>query len=142
MAEPNNVDSSELKVMIADYMEKGFLENIVDMFKHDAHLYEYIGDLMKDERLRVRIGISALIETLALEDLEHIPKAIPSIACLLKDQNPVMRCDAAFLLGVIRHRDSLPFLREATNDEDANVNTIAKEAIEEIELGMVRRPSW
>ena len=142
MTEPINVAPSELKVMIADYMEKGFLENIIDMFKHDAQLYDYIGDLMKDDRLRVRIGIAALVETLVLEDPEHIPKAILSIACLLKDQNPVMRCDAAYLLGVIRHRDSLPFLREATNDEDTNVNTIAKEAIEEIELGMVRRPSW
>ncbi|MBM4128798.1 MAG: HEAT repeat domain-containing protein [Nitrospira sp.] len=142
MTEPFRVDPSELKVIIADYMEKGFLENIVDMFKHDAQLYEYIADIMKDERLRVRIGISALVETLAVEDPEHILKTIPSIAYLLKDQSPVIRSDAAYLLGVIRHRDSLPFLRQAINDEDATVRTIAKEAIEEIELGIVKRPSW
>jgi HEAT repeat protein len=142
MTEPIKVDPSELKAMIADYMEKGFLENIIDMFKHDESLYAYIGDLLKDERFRVRIGISALIETLRVEDPENIAKAIPSIHPLLKDQNPVNRSDAAYLLGVIRHKDSIPFLREAANDEDANVRTIAKEAIEEIELGIVKRPFW
>ena len=54
----------ELKTMIADYMEKGFLENIIDMFKHDKTLYLFIGELMTDERVRVRLGMSALVETL------------------------------------------------------------------------------
>jgi len=35
MNEPIRIEPSELKAMIAEYMEKGFLENIIDMFKHD-----------------------------------------------------------------------------------------------------------
>ncbi|MEW6163227.1 MAG: HEAT repeat domain-containing protein [Nitrospirota bacterium] len=132
---PINIYPSDLKAMIADYMEKGFLENIIDMFKHDVSLYGCIGDLMKDERLAVRIGVSALIETLKEKDPENLSKAIPSILPLLKDQNPVLRSDAAYLLGMIGHKDALSFLREAENDEDKNVSIIAREAIEEIESG-------
>ncbi|MDI6891108.1 MAG: HEAT repeat domain-containing protein [Thermodesulfovibrionales bacterium] len=132
---PINIYPSGLKAMIADYMEKGFLENIINMFKHDVSLYAFIGDMMKDERFRVRIGISALLETLKKEEPENISKAIPSILPLLRDQNPVLRSDAAYLLGMIGYKDACPFLREAASDEDENVRIIAREAIEEIESG-------
>jgi hypothetical protein len=123
-----------MKTMIADYMEKGFLDNIIDVFKHDNSFYAYIGDLMADERIGVRIGISALIETLKVEDPENIPKAISYILPLLKNQNPVSRSDAAYLLGIIGRSDTIPFLEEIVKDEDEdeNVRIIAKEAIEEI----------
>lgn len=130
--EPINTEPSDLRIMIADYMENGFLENIIDMFKHDKGLYAHIGDLMTDERMRVRLGISALVETLKMEDPENISQAIPYILPLLKNQNPMLRGDAAYVLGVIGHKDSIPFLEEAMIDENMDVRTIAKEAIEEI----------
>lgn len=127
---PEDID---MKSMIADYMEKGFLENIIDMFKHDRSLYLLIGDLMADERMRVRLGISALVETLAKEDPENIPASIPSIGNLLKKDNPTIRGDAAYLLGVIGHPEAVPFLTAALADENADVRQLAKEAMEEIE---------
>jgi len=128
-----NIDPSDLKKLIADHMEDGYLENIIDMFKHDVSLYDYIGKLMRDERLRVRIGTSALIETLSVEDPENVSKAIPSLLPLLKDQDPVRRGDAAHILGMIGNKDAIPFLEKIENDEDENVRTIVKEAIEEIQ---------
>jgi hypothetical protein len=132
---PSKTEHHDLKKMIADYMENGFLENIIDMFKHDVSLYTLIGELMKDERLMVRIGISALLETLKKEEPENISRAIPSILPILKDQNPVLRSDGAYFLGIIGDKDALPSLLEATNDEDEKVRIFAKEAIEEIESG-------
>lgn len=127
------IDSSNLKKLIADYMENGFLENIEDMFKHDSSLYAFIGDLIKDDRIMVRLGISALIETLKSEDPENISRATPSLLPLLKNQNPLHRCDAAYLLGMIGNKDIIPYLRELENDEDENVRIIVKESIKEIE---------
>ena len=118
--------------MIADYMEKGFLENIIDMFKHDKSLYPLIGELMTDERMRVRLGITALVETLANEDRDSIPGSIDSIARLLKEPNSTMRGDAAYLLGIIGHADALPHLEDVLADDNAQVREIAAEAIEEI----------
>lgn len=127
-----NMKPAELKTMIADYMEKGFLENIIDMFKHDETLYPLIGELMTDERIRVRLGISALVETLKKEDPENIHKAIPNILPLLKNSRPVIRGDAAYLLGIIGNKDTISLLAEAINDENADVRLIAREAIENI----------
>ena len=128
-------DSQEIdtKKMIADYMENGLLDNIIDMYKHDKSLYEYIGYLMSDERMRVRIGATALIETMKDEDPDNISKAIPSILPLLRKQDPVTKGDIAYLLGVIGSKETIPYLNDLLNDEDVNVRTIAQEAIEDIQ---------
>jgi hypothetical protein len=118
--------------MIADYMESGFLENIIDMFKHDKSLYPLIGTLLGDDRSRVRIGTVALVETLKTEDMDSIVLAIPGIAELLKDSNATIRGDAAYLLGIIGHEDALPYLQEADNDENELVRETVLEAIEAI----------
>lgn len=123
----------DLKTMIADYLENGFLENIIDMFKYDKNLYAYIGDLLQDERMRVRLGVSALIETLKREDSANVIQAIPSILPLLKNQNSMIRGDAAYLLGIIGRQDTIPFLHETMSDENTDVRIIAQEAIEEIQ---------
>jgi HEAT repeat protein len=129
---PAKKDSADLKTMLADYMENGLLDNIIDMFKHDQRLYAYIGDLITDERMRVRIGATALVESLRKEDPENVKKAIPHLLPLLKADAPVIRGDAAYLLGVIGNRDVVPFLSEIINDADTNVRLIAEEAIEDI----------
>lgn len=130
--EPAKKDSADLKTMLADYMENGLLDNIIDMFKHDQSMYAYIGDLITDERIRVRIGATALVESLRKEDPENVKKAIPHLLPLLKAEAPVIRGDAAYLLGVIGNRDVVPFLNEIINDADTNVRMIAEEAIEDI----------
>jgi hypothetical protein len=126
-------DNSDLKKMIADYMEGGLLDNIIDMFRHDKNLYELVTELMTDERMRVRIGVTALLETLILEDPENVKKTIPRILFLLKHENPVIRGDAAYILGTIGDREVVPSLQEIISDENENVRIIAKEAIEDIQ---------
>lgn len=118
--------------MIADHMETGFLDNIVDMFKHDKSYYAHIGGLMGDERMQVRIGTLALVETLLGKDRESIVSAIPGIAKLLKDENPTIRGDAAHLLGIIGHKDALPFLSAVSDEESNLVRETIKESIEGI----------
>ena len=118
--------------MIADHMENGFLENIIDMFKHDNSLYLLLGDLLGDERIRVRIGTVALVETLKEEKVEHLQSAIPAVAQLLKDSNATIRGDAAYVLGIIGHSNALPFLKEVSGDEHQMVRKTVIEAIEEI----------
>ena len=133
-----NTDNFDIKNLIADYMEDGMLDNIVDMFKHDSSLYAYIGDLMSDERIVVRIGITALIETLRAEDSKNVSKALPSIISLLADENPMLRGDAAYLLGIIGNKDAIPYLRKSLEDEHSQIRTIAQEALGEIESNPIQ----
>lgn len=123
---------SDLKNMIADYMEAGFLDNIVDMYKHDSNLYMLLGDLIQDERVRVRIGVTALVEELKSSDFRNISKAVPNLVPLLKNDVPVVRGDAANLLGIIGGQLMISHLEKALSDENPDVRLIAKEAIEEI----------
>ena len=114
-------------------MENGFLENIIDMFRHDRALYPLIGSLIQDERVRVRVGITALMEELKKLDAENISRAVlPGLLPLLTHTEPVVRGDAANLLGIIGDRNALPALEKLLADENENVRLIATEAIEEI----------
>ncbi|RJR19619.1 MAG: HEAT repeat domain-containing protein [Nitrospiraceae bacterium] len=128
----NQQDADEMIKMIVDHMENGFLENIVDLFKHDKSYFPFIGTMLGDERMGVRIGTMALVETLKTQDLENVLIAVPGIARLLKDQSPNIRGDAAYLLGIIGHENGLPYLNEALNDEDLLVRETVEEAISAI----------
>ena len=125
----------ELKAMVLDYMEKGFLENIIDMLRHDESLYPLVIDMIRDDRMRVRLGATALVEEMVENNPETpgpIIQLIPSIAKLLQDKSPTVRGDAANLLDIIGHRDALPFLQEALYDENASVREIVEEAVRNI----------
>lgn len=131
----NQQDTESTIRMIADYMENGYLENIIDMFKHDIEYYQHIGTLLGDERMGVRIGTFALVENLVDVKNNNLPASIPGLALLLKDPNITIRGDAAHLLGIIGHRDALPYLEIALNDENVLVRENVTEAIEEINSG-------
>jgi hypothetical protein len=118
--------------MILDYMEKGFLDNIIDMFRHDENLFPLIVDMVRDERVLVRLGATALVEEFAQADRAPLITLIPDLGRLLADPNPTIRGDSANLLGIIGHPDALPPLRDAEGDENGQVREIVKEAIEEI----------
>lgn len=122
----------ELRTMILDYLQKGFLDNIIDMFRHDKNLYPLVIDMIKDDRIKVRLGGVALVEELAKTSKEEFTGIVPGISALLKDPNPTLRGDAAYLLGMIGLKSALPSLLEAVRDEDENVRIIALDAVEQI----------
>ena len=130
--EQQHSEAIDMQKMIADYMENGLLDNIIDMFKYDKTFYDYIPTLIKDERMRVRIGTVALLETLAKEDAENTEKAIRLLIPLLKDSNPLVIGDVSYVLGLIGTKDMLPFLEEIVDNQDSNVKTIVQEAIQDI----------
>jgi len=124
---------SDLEQMIADYMENGFLDNIIDMFRHDNSLYDLIGTLIQDDRVRVRIGITALMEELKRLDPANIIRAQKNLLPLLDHTVAVVRGDAANLIGIIGDRGSLPFLEQCLLDVHEGVRIVAREAIAQVQ---------
>lgn len=124
---------SDLQQMIADYMENGFLDNIIDMFRHDSSLYDLIGTLIQDERVRVRVGVTALMEELKRLDPVNIIRAQKNLLPLLAGSEAVVRGDAANLIGIIGDKGSLPFLEQCLLDMHEGVRIIAQEAIAQIQ---------
>ena len=132
--EKGHIIDQDLITLIADHMENGFLENIIDMFRHDRGLYPLIGGLIQDERVRVRVGITALMEELKKLDTVNVQGAFPGLLPLLAHSEPFVRGDAANLLGIIGDKRALASLEKLREDENADVRLIAIEAIEEIHL--------
>jgi len=127
-----NSPQSDLQQMIADYMENGFLDNIIDMFRHDVLLYDLIGRLIQDERVRVRVGITALMEELKRLDPANIIRAQKNLLPLLAHTDAVVRGDAANLIGIIGDMGSLPFLEQCLLDDHEGVRIVAQEAITQL----------
>ncbi len=119
--------------MVADHMEQGFLENIVDMFKHDTTLYAILPHLLTDERIVVRIGATALIESLQEEDGDNVVKAVPYLLALLNHENPNVRGDSVNLVGLIATKDITGEIQPLLDDDNPNVKMLAEEAIREIQ---------
>jgi HEAT repeat protein len=132
LVKTDSVSDQHLITLIADHMENGFLENIIDMFRHDRGLYPLISSLIQDERVRVRVGVTALMEELKKLDAGNVSIALPGLLPLLSHAEPFVRGDTANLLGIIGNRKALPPLEKLLKDENADVRLIATEAIEEI----------
>jgi hypothetical protein len=125
------MDTAELHAMISDYMEKGFLDNIVDMLKHDRSLFSVLPRMIVDERMGVRVGAVALAEAMRDGYSGELRAQIPAIAEKLADENPTIRGDAVYLLSAIALPDALPFL-EAHKDEHPGVREMIEDTIEEL----------
>jgi HEAT repeat protein len=118
-----NLNIDILKV-IGDFLELGHMENIVAMFKQDKSLYGLTGDLLRDERFRVRLGTAVLFEELAEIRPGDISLAIPSLLPLLKEGNPRLRGEAATVLGIIGSTDVIVHLEKLRDDPDSQVREI------------------
>jgi HEAT repeat protein len=127
-----NSHQAGLRQLISDYMEHGFLDNIIDMFRHDSALYSLVGELIRDDRVRVRIGVTALLEELKRLDPHKVILAEENLLPLLGHADAVVRGDAANLLGIIGDIASLASLEQLLSDENEDVRLIAREALHEI----------
>ena len=114
----------ELLQVIGDFLEMGHLENIVAMFKKDDSLYALTADLLRDERFAVRLGMAVLFEELVRLRPDDTPKAIASLLPLLTETVPVLRGEAANILGIISTNEALRSLKPLRNDPDPQVAEI------------------
>lgn len=123
----------EMKAMLIEYMGKGFLENIIALFRQDSSLYRLIPAMLGQESLHVRLGTVALVEELVGEYGVQLRAAVPGLIELLKHENPTIRGDAASLLGTIRDRSARAALEACLQDQHPGVREAARDAIADIE---------
>lgn len=126
---------------VAEFLGKGLLDVLVDLFKSDPTLYTLLGELLSSPEMGVRLGASALVEDLAVSDPERRPKAAAALAPLLAGADPVRRGDAAWLLGFVGGAGDLAALDAlAEKDPNADVREAAAEAAEKIREGGFEPP--
>jgi len=127
------VSGSITAARVAEFLGKGLLDVLVDLFKTDPALYGLLGELLASPEMGVRLGTSALVEELAVTDSDRRPLAAAALAPLLAGDDPVRRGDAAWLLGFVGGAGELAALETiAKQDPNADVREAAAEAVEKI----------
>jgi HEAT repeat protein len=127
-----SMQDSEIINMLIEYMGKGFLDNIIALFKQDRSLFRFVADMLGDENMRVRLGATALVEELAGEHTTQLRNAVPGIIELLKHENPTIRGDAAYVLGIIKDRSAREALVACLHDSHQSVREVANDALAQI----------
>ncbi len=125
------VSDTELKKVIADFLEMGHVDNIVEMFKRDTLYYVWAGELLDDERFGVRLGMTVLFEELKRLCPDDVERAIPSLAALLLSSPAHVRGEAVTILGIIGTAEALQHVEEALKDVSPQVREVARDVLEE-----------
>ena len=128
---PAEVSDEELQKVIAEFLEMGYVENIVAMFKQDPRYYDWIGKLIKDERFAVRLGVSVLFEYLVEDCPDQINLAIPSLARALQHAEARVRGEALSVLAIIATDEALNQVTTMTEDPDREIADLAREILSE-----------
>ena len=128
---PAEVSDEELLKVIADFLEMGYVENIVAMFKQDQRYYEWVGELIKDERFAVRLGVSVLFEYLIEDCPEDTHLAIPSLVQALQHTEARVRGEALSVLAIIATDKALDQVKTMIQDPAPEVADLAREILTE-----------
>ena len=125
------VSDTELKQVIKDFLDQGFVENIVAMFKYEPAYYAWTGELLDDERFAVRLGMSVLFEELYKIQPQQLHLAIPSLLPLLSADSPHLRGEAISILAIIATDEAKSHIREMANDPSPQVRELVQLLLDE-----------
>jgi HEAT repeat protein len=125
------VSDQELKKVIGDFLEMGHVENIAAMFRRHPEYYPWTGELLRDERFNVRLGLSVLFEDLQQSHPDQTPLAISSLVNLLDDDSSLLRGEATSILGIIGTESALTHITRMTEDPNPQVREVAGLILEE-----------
>ena len=126
---PAEVSDEELRKVIADFLAMGYVENIVAMFKQDQRYYEWIDDLIQDERFAVRLGVSVLFEYLVEDCPEYSNLAIPSLVRALQHTDTLVRGEALSILDIIATDEALSQVKILVKDPEPEIAALAREIL-------------
>lgn len=122
-----------LQAYLRDSLESGELDRVIGVCRHSPEILSPLlalaGDL--DTPFAVRIGVGAVLEDLATEDL--LSGLTGPISRLAASPHPQVRADAAHFLGLTGSQEARSELqRLASSDEDQEVREIALESLAEL----------
>lgn len=129
----SKTDEKEFTKLIAEDLEAGALEKATELFRYNKALYLIVGNLLRDERMKVRLGANMMMDELREEKPDDVLLAIPNLLPLLSSDNPTIRGDAADMVGIIGTNEEIPALQALLNDQNHQVIEIAEEAIDTIQ---------
>lgn len=130
----SNWEGEAFEQMLFDYLDNGYLENIITFFEHEPEQIHLIPKMIIDERLRLKVGAFAIIEELKSKKSEILKSIVPSLIKLLKSPEKNIRGDAAYALEIIADSSAKQSLIEALNEEqDPQIREFIEDAIKKLQ---------
>jgi len=126
---PTEVSDEELRKVIADFLEMGYVENIVAMFKQEPRYYQWTGQLLEDERFAVRLGVSVLFEYLVADRPTDVHLAVPSLKRALQHQTSLVRGEAVSILAIIATDKAIDLVKTVVDDPAPEVAAVARDIL-------------
>ena len=124
-------EQAELIAVIGDFLEMGHVENIMAMFKQDPALYALSGELLRDERFMVRMGMAVLFEEMKGIRPQEVTLAIPALLPVLAEETPWMRGEAVNLLGIIGTSEALTQIKTLADDPEPQIREMVADILSE-----------
>uniref|UniRef100_A0A7C4EPF6 HEAT repeat domain-containing protein n=1 Tax=Thermodesulfovibrio aggregans TaxID=86166 RepID=A0A7C4EPF6_9BACT len=129
-----NWEGEAFNEMLFEYLDKGYLENIITFFEHEPSELYLIPGMIKDERLRVKVGAFAIIEELKEKNSEILKSIVPALIELLSSPEKNIRADAAYALEIIADNEAKPALVKALlKENDPQVKEFIEDALKSIQ---------
>lgn len=126
----NNWEGEAFEKMLFEYLDSGYLENIVTFFEHEPTQLSLIPMMLSDERLRLKLGAIAILEELKERKPASLKTIVPSLIGLLDSPDKNIRGNAVYALEIIGDISAKPALLEALHKEqDAEVRDFIEDAI-------------
>jgi hypothetical protein len=117
--------------VIADFLEMGYVENIVAMFKQEPRYYQWVGQLLEDERFAVRLGVSVLFEYLVADRPDDVHLAVPSLKRALQHQTSWVRGEAVSILAIIATDEAIALVKTVVDDPAPQVAAVVCDILSE-----------
>jgi len=123
---------SSAKDTFADDFRTGQLAKVEARIQaHPEELQDLVALLQApDVAMQVRIGISAILETLTGDSA--LAPLIPLLGELSQQGPEHIRSDACYFLGLTQQQQALPYLEAACRDKHSEVRASATEALDDI----------
>ena len=121
-----------MSVYLHDQLKQGNLDAMEALLSAQPAWLDALIPLLEQEDtdMKVRIGVDALLETLAAST--DLGKLIDELGRLSQHERQSLRSDATHYLSLTRSPAAIPFLEARLQDESTEVRDIAKEGLAEL----------
>lgn len=122
----------DMSAYFEELMVSGEISKVQKLIEEKPQHMQTLFEIMADENsgLSARIGVGAIIEQ--FEGSEILTQNIEKLAAYCNNEQPRVRSDACYYLGLSHHPDARKYIRPLLKDTDNEVREIAEEALAEL----------
>ena len=122
-----------MQAYLLQLFAEGELDKVIALVNKAPDILQDFTRLLADPDTPIiaRIGISAVLEE--LQGNPELKLMIPHLIPLTESDNPTLRNDASYFLGLTHHPEALPTLEKLRNEANKDIRETVLEAIEMIQ---------